>query len=256
MAGRIREANCAAPATVCGALGFDQARPRVGGRPPYSLMAPSRAGDASVAMNPKTSFSWSAMLSSSSVWRCPLLQRPCPPRPRPTRRRYRDLPLRPTGSPRSPAPRLCPGPSLLEPRHGSTPHPPQHHHHLFLLLLSSIPLPLSVNLLLPALAPPLLLLSTTGPSFPTPLPSGCGRGVGKLGPVPEPRSRLACRWGKDRRFHSLDQLSVPTRVPNRVPSKVPKRDVTLLGTQSQVPNRCLLAVLAARLVGGQGRRQR
>ncbi len=49
MAGRIREANCAAPATVCGALGFDQARPRVGGRPPYSLMAPSRAGDASIA---------------------------------------------------------------------------------------------------------------------------------------------------------------------------------------------------------------
>jgi hypothetical protein len=57
-------------------------------------------------------------------------------------------------------------------------------------------LPLSVNFLLPVLAPPSLLLSTTRPSFPTPLPSGWGRGVGKLGPAPEPRWRLSWRVGQ------------------------------------------------------------
>jgi hypothetical protein len=105
---------------------------------------------------------------------------------------------------------------------------------LFFSLSSRFHLPLSVNFLLPVLAcPPLLLFSTTGLSFPTPLPSGCGRGVGKLGPAPNLDHDSPPGWGKDRRFGDLGQLRVPTRVPNRVPSRVPIRHGTLFGTQGQ-----------------------
>jgi hypothetical protein len=73
--------------------------------------------------------------------------------------------------------------------------------------LSSFPSSLSVNLsFLLSLPHPLLLLSTTGPSFPTPLPIGRGRGVGKLGPAPVPRSLLACWVGQGQAFPRVGSL--------------------------------------------------
>jgi hypothetical protein len=58
-----------------------------------------------------------------------------------------------------------------------------------------IQLPLSVNLL-PALASLHIFHFHYLSQFPDPSTSRCGRGVGKLGPAPESRSRLACRVGQ------------------------------------------------------------
>ncbi len=65
------------------------------------------------------------------------------------------------------------------------------------------PFPLFVNISLPVLAPPPTSFSHYWSQFPDPSTSGCGRGVGKLGPAPEPRSRLACRVGQGQLFPRL-----------------------------------------------------
>ncbi len=102
----------------------------------------------------------------------------------------------------------------------STPYPLRPHHLIYNLpttstnlntpltafsfsLSSQFLFPLSVNVFLPVLAPPPSSPSTSGPSFQTPLPSRRGRGVGNLGPPQEPRSRLACGWGKARHPREL-----------------------------------------------------
>jgi hypothetical protein len=80
---------------------------------------------------------------------------------------------------------------------------------------------------------PLLLLSNSGPSFPTPLPVVAGEGSGNWNPLHDLDQRSPTGWGKDTRFGDLRLLRVPTGVPSRVPTMVPKRDGTLLGTRRQ-----------------------
>ena len=95
-------------------------------------------------------------------------------------------------------------------------------------------------LLDPHPCPTPFLLSTPGPCFQTPLPSGRGRGVGKLGPASPLASEAVRGWGDDCVRAQLTRIRLPTRVPNRVPAKVPKRLGTPVGTRRRVPNACLM----------------
>src|SRR6266542_1748617 len=94
-------------------------------------------------------------------------------------------------------------------------------------------LPLSVNLLLPVLAPPLLLLQLLVPVSRPLYPVVGGEGSGNWDPLQNLDHDSPGGWGKDSRFRGLVQLRVPTRVPNRVPTNVPKRGGTLFGIQDQ-----------------------